>query len=201
MRLSKSFSISVLAAIMLLVSIVPSINAQARPMKPAATPPAANSPSLEETLKWITEFLPRSTGAIGHWKGGSGGYQETSSIQVIEGCRVSLKVVTMIIKDLSRPSERDTGVTDVFTFSLSDIDQTSVAIVNLDLLDVPNTSVSMRTDNGLKTVITDVYSSLPNQGDRSAGATVGLFVDSGSADRVVKAFKHAASLCAKTQPF
>jgi hypothetical protein len=186
MQFSRLFRVSVLAAIMPLVGVVPSINAQARPTKPAATPPVANSPSLDETLKWLTEFLPGATGAT--QKMGSAGFQSTITLQVINSCRVSLAVEVVLINDLSRPSG-----TYRHEFSLSDIDPKSVVMVKSDTV----IWVELKTKNGLNTIIQD--SRLPDP--RADHIQFGNFTDSGSADRVVKAFKHAAELCANTQPF
>jgi hypothetical protein len=201
MRFGSSFSVPLLVAMMAVLSS-PTVNAQSRATKPATTQPTANLPSFDDTLKWLTDFLPSSTGATDRLKGLSAGFQQTTTLQVFGGCRVSLTTVVIERRDVSRPSETEayTPVTFVATFSFSDIDPASVVINMANNYDPPSISVTMGTKNGLKTVIHKT--STPEFPETREGSVeIGQFADSESANRVVKAFRHAAELCANTQPF
>ncbi len=60
---------------------------------PQAVSPAKNSPSLDETLKWLANFLPTATGAVVPYPGTNGsvfGQKEVTSFSVVNDCEVDI---------------------------------------------------------------------------------------------------------------
>jgi hypothetical protein len=135
--------------------------------------PATSTASLQDTLTWLTTFLPTATGAG----------LATASIASQNGCTVTIAFTNI--------SNGTVAITQ--TFSLGDLDSTTVAVnANNGLL-----QVKMST-RGLQKVVKWIVGS---QQSNVAGIAVGVFADQASAQRVANAFKHAVQLCANAQPF
>jgi hypothetical protein len=150
----------------------------------ANTLASQSGPSLDDTLKWLKDFLPGATGAVYQDHGQQS--SETTSLDVSDGCKVH-------IKSVGTPGsywEED-------DFSFAEIEPSTV-VVELWQGTTPQAfHVVMETRGKENTVIS--RSPLGNRRFDVAGA--GTFVDRAVAERVANAFRHAAELCAKTQPF
>ncbi len=135
--------------------------------------------SLADTIAWLTSFLPTATGARG-------------SVLVISqrigssnGCNLTI---------LEHDSAGDTVIDSTYTFSLSDIDPSTVSVFQ----DGVAFAVNMKT-RGQASVVREVVRGTVefHYSDVSARD----IADQASAQRVANAFQHAAQLCANTQPF
>jgi hypothetical protein len=141
--------------------------------------------SLDDTLNWLTSFLPTATGA----KTSNGIFRVTSSIAVARGCAISIR---MYQERFDVPTS--TPDTRTEEFSLSDIDPATVTAGP-----VPSDGVFQvygSTRGGLKAVKDGNYPNGP-----TSEWVIRAFADQASAQRVANALQHAAQLCANAQPF
>jgi hypothetical protein len=151
------------------------VGTMALPVAGSAQATGSNA-SLADTLTWLASFVPTATGGIGKLRD-----PETSNISNISGCNL---VVTTTSPSYS---------SEVYTFSLSDIDPANISVVG---------------DGGAFAVIMDTRGRAElikheMGGDVSHLIYVDLkdFADQTSAQRVANAFQHAAQLCANASPF
>jgi hypothetical protein len=156
------------------------------------TTQTGSNASLQDTLTWLTSFLPSATGATNNSQNSS--MQETSSIAAVSGC--SLTAVTVN----SFPGKGLGSISYTGTFSLSDVDSSAV----FQTL-VPGSnlySVYLVTRNSANLVkLTVQNGSDPPDIRFNSQVELGYFAEQASAQRVVNAFQHAAQLCANSQPF
>jgi hypothetical protein len=190
MRVRRSFINPLLAAMMAVLSS-PTVSAQSKATKPAAAKPTANAPSLDETLKWLVDFLPLATGAKAN-DGQGDVYTVTTQVQNVNGCQVHL---------IQTGSSTTGRWTQDETFMLSDIDPSLITIRDHEAgVESLVISILLSTRNGSKS-IKSVNSLANGREDRISTAQLGYFIDKANADRAINAFRHAAELCANTQPF
>jgi hypothetical protein len=150
------------------------------------TMPAQSSPSLEDTLNWLKDFLPNATGAEGR----TGGFTQraTTSLEVMDGCRVRLTHDKVTNGQHFRDAEE---------FSLGDVDP---ATANVGAQENGAFRVDMFTRGGSKTVTrTQEWDGFREKVSYVEGGV--FFSERGSAERVAKAYAHAADLCGEAQPF
>lgn len=172
----------ILAASLVLLVSAPAADTLAQPASSA-------SPSLADTLNWLVGFLPFATEAK---SGGKLDMAIAANLRV-SGCEVVLTEYASWYDRNSRPQFQKSTTT--YQFSLGDIDPSSITVKS-DNSSPPAIYVDLRTRGGSPTIATD-FPLTP----RTSAAAIGSFVDRASAQRVVKAVKHAAQLCASSQPF
>jgi hypothetical protein len=197
MQIWRPFSVPVLAAVMAFVSVTPFVSAQTRAKQPgsqAAAQPPANSPSLDDTLKWLADFLPTATGAKITLPGSSHTYQAESALRLGNGCQI---VIATNSVERNRDGTIYSQSQGESWFSLSDIDPETISVLDHVSDYRPEVDVSVLTKNRSLAI----RSSGANGEDRRNNAIFGYFNDRASADRVTNAFRHASELCAKAQPF
>lgn len=152
-------------------------------------------PSLEETVKWLTEKLPVSAG----WSEGE--MSRKMDLVEFQGCTLTYRL-----------SQRATigGIANV-VIPLADIDPDAVKVTH-----TPDDSVSMKTQahyqcllktkasrNLIKLSFSIVASGRTHLfSDSPVSETMIPFSDEATAQRFVKALAHAATLCSKRkEPF
>jgi len=167
----------------------------------AAQTPSPSSPSLQDTLSWLKEFLPRATGGR-VTEAGPGDVSDliTENLEIISGCHVAFHGDRTSYQNGKAMSSDD--FTD--TLSLADINPSTIS-VSASQLGPNGIAVFMYTTGNIR-LIADVNNHVSDgttehQAMHIYYESVGLFVDKASAQRVANAFKHAAELCASTQPF
>jgi hypothetical protein len=174
----------------------------------AAMPsPQESTASLGETLSWLTDFLPKGTGGS-HQSSGSGVVASmtvtaTSSLGATKGCEIEEVIEETsqsVYTDNSRHVSRDRNV---LSYSLGDLDGSTV---NVEQPTKGYIGVYARTreNSQLVTFDRDVNfdgSQLPHSKSKSNLIFFELFVDNANAQRAANALRHAAELCAKSQPF
>lgn len=150
---------------------------------------AQSGPSLEDTLKWLKDSLPSLTGGTFQVSGMT--ISRMTSLEAIGGCQVRLH-------------HTDTGfgpnvMLSTEKFSFSEIDSSTVKVGQDPSKTQPETyGVGMTTRGGAMTIIENP----PQVGKNRVNSTgAGGFTDRSSAERVANAFRHAAELCGKAQPF
>jgi hypothetical protein len=173
-KLFRLMAIVVLAAGTATLLSVPSASAQ------------TSGASLEETLNWLKDFLPSATGAR------SKDFRTTTSLEVVNGCQVRL---------MTTHETFDAGKTIGYQrytqqFSFSEIDPSAIRVV-AQAYDPAVVSVGMQTRSNSKTVIRS-DDGVESHTDRAFAAS---FTDRASSERVANAFRHAAEICGKAEPF
>lgn len=143
---------------------------------------AASNASLQDTLNWLTTFLPNATGA----NTGAGSTQ-SGSIDSVNGCNIT------ILQQGVYPNQAPS--TGTYSFSLSDIDPTKISSSGTG---AGTFAVVLNTRGGAKSV---KLVGNPILGSHTSFVVLQAFADQASAQRVVNAFQHAAQLCANAQPF
>ena len=113
------------------------------------------------------------------------------SLHVVDHCQIDLQYQRNDWKPDGSALDAKRGVD---SFSLSDIDPNSIVVKDSIALDPPILSIVMNTRNRAN-LIKDDYLGNTNF------ANVTSFVDLPSANRAANALRHAAELCANTQPF
>jgi hypothetical protein len=174
-------------------------NVAANQMSSAQRKPVpAAEPSLEDTLKWLADFLPSATGMESFEKPERAVAETfTASLGMINGCNIA--VTNLYINEVG--GKRSTSRT-TYQFSLSEINSSQAGVGTDDRYDPPQITFVMATRGASRTVVATTTSDSGANGDiRIAFVPVASFVDRASAERVAKAFRHAAELCAKDQPF
>jgi hypothetical protein len=192
MRIGRSFSVPLLATMMGLFAVALSVNAQDRAAKPVATEPSGNPPSLDGTLKWLTDFLPTATGATS--AAGPDGISQriVTTARTDGGCKIRVELNISRFKqdgELLKSSRVDA------IFSLSDIDAATISDVE-ELNHVVDVMMITRNESALIGWDDDT-----GNDNKRARIWLGNLVDRASAKRAVNAFRHASELCAKAQPF
>jgi hypothetical protein len=183
--------LSVMLAAVIVVLAVTAMHAQTttpRKAIPQGASPANNSPSLDETLKWLTDFFVTATGGKTNRPGWSD-VQDDTSLHRINGCQIEF--VTN-----SRTFDKDGKVSGSGSYytvlSLSDIDPQAV-IVTDDVSDGYRLAVKLSTRNQARII---------KVGQEMRGSVfIDAFVDRAHAERAANAFRHAVELCANAQPF
>lgn len=139
----------------------------------------AKTPSLDETAAWLKEKLTSEAG--GQFKTGEIDVDQRYKDFVIDGCAINY-VSTWVLTIKGHRS----GNTTPYSFSLSDIDPeaTQAGFAN------GSNGVALKTKNGVK----KIRSTLGAEAVNSDQARL-VILDAEVADRIAKAFRHAANLC------
>jgi hypothetical protein len=112
---------------------------------------------------------------------------------MINGCQVKEVTRTTLYEGTGLQRKKTVDDTFSYVFSLADVDPNSIAIGNCyGAIDI---EFKIRNNAATVDVTSDNY-----HRKNSAGSVVG-FADHTSAERVQKALRHAAELCAQQQPF
>jgi hypothetical protein len=163
-----------------------------------ATPqtPDTSTASLQDTLTWLSNYLPSATGAT--YSDDGAPITVTTQISGWNGC-----TITLVITTVESPATLQGGSTvagGTFTqrdvFSLSDIDSNSVKA------SPPPHGIWVDMNSSTNS-IRETYTS-SNGTNRQSMKTItgaGTFNDQSGAERAANAFRHAVNLCAKPQPF
>lgn len=149
------------------------------------TASAQNSPSLEDTLKWLKDFLPNATGATSSGYVGMRVVRVTTTLRAVGGCKINLATEWV---DLNTGERQDPP--ESCEFSLEDIDASTVKVET-----VPGTGIDVSMDARRKSM------KCAGRPRDVAAQGVFLFKSREDAERVAKAFRHAAELCGKAEPF
>jgi hypothetical protein len=151
----------------------------------AGRPQTGSNASLQDTLTWLTNFLPTATGAKstdGFWN-----FRWTSRVAAARGCEISISIYA------ERPEvPNDAPETRTEEFSLSDIDAATVTAGPLYGV----FQVYGSTRSGIKAVKDSGFPNGP-----TSTVLIGYFADQASAQRAANAFQHAAQLCTNASPF
>jgi hypothetical protein len=158
----------------------------------------APEPTLDQTLNWLKDFLPSATGAKVTQKADEMTYVATAGLQVNNGCNVTLTDDEVWAYREGKRSPMSGHYTHQFSFS--EMDSSKVGAAYDAEYDPPLLQVWMWTRGGLHTVV-NLKDANPLSEIRNAYTQTGIFLDQASAERVVKAFRHAAELCGNNQPF
>jgi hypothetical protein len=163
----------------------------------AATPqtPDTSTASLQDTLTWLSNYLPSATGET--YSDGGVPITITTQISGWNGC-----TITLVITTVDSPTTLNGGSTvagGTFTqrdvFSLSDIDSNSVKVdTQAGIWVLMNSSTNS---------IQETYRHSDGTNSQSMKTLTGAasFNDQSGAERAANAFRHAVNLCAKSQPF
>jgi hypothetical protein len=162
--------------------------------KATTTPSTTNTLSLEDTLKWLTDFLITATDAKRNTPDGRYIDQQATTLSVIDGCQVRMQ--TNIHTWTADGRQLDPGV-QTAVFSLADIDPAAISVLDRTEADPPNLGVLLLTRNRSSAID---YSDSYNRTYKSFSINVTSFIDRAQADRGVIAFRHAVELCANPQP-
>jgi hypothetical protein len=162
--------------------------------------PQTSTATLEETLSWLKGFLPNATG--GAQVNPNGTTHAAADLEVLNGCQVRL-VITPTFYGLDG---RAVSVSTIaLLFSLADIEPSSV---NARAMKGGEFEVVLGARNNAMIIshsgVTHYLSgNFPDEhgGALHSSTSAWIFGDRGSADRVANAFRHAAELCGKPQPF
>ncbi len=153
----------------------------------------SSSPSLADTLNWLQQFLPNATGARVGGKNHTEGSKATANVEERNGCQVRL-TETAILYDANGAAQQG-SVTSTYEFSLGDLDSTDISVKS-DNEFPADIYVNLHTRGGSPIISTNLAWE-----PKTSDVAVASFVDQASAQRAANAFKHAADLCASSQPF
>jgi hypothetical protein len=181
--------LGLMALFALLIAATVGTSAQSKPAP-------ATGPSLEETFKWLKDFLPSATGAkYGDAGGDMSISSSTAGLEANDGCKVVLTEDTVLYDQNGKAYSTVTRSDRQFSFS--DIDPSTVSVTTNNSFKTPTIGVSISTRGGSRTVVVRIGTTTMHE----PGAEAISFVDRASAERVAKAFRRAAELCANNQPF